>query len=653
MDTHQSSRLMHPANNLAKGMQARHSKIQANQSSLTVPKFDLECGTTLRSVDVVYKTWRTLNVARDNVMVICHALTGSVDVNEWWKPFMGRERAFDPARFFSVCANVLGSPYGTSLPVSINPSTGRRYGTEFPPTTIRDDASRMTVVQSSEHKAQKKRGIFDNTDPFLSAQSYRGMRACSAHSYQVAWILDADSSIIKNQEPPGQSTSSNAIDTPLTNTGLLLDALDGRPCSISLPRLLVYQNLLSLIQDVSRATEARIHDTLGAVSAEDAISTIVKSRDWRNTLLQFANELGISGDDERLRDALRKDEEQIANFIWVILSSDTERAAVLRLEGDSAQYFLDVVQDVLHSGYGTRDECSKARRIINKLSEACDKLPSFLFITGVVDRDEYPTFVGGFGDIYRASYARKPVALKRVRIFRGSKQLPSTARDEHATFGGGFADEFCREALVWQNLQHPFILPLIGIDREPFPTLSCLVSPWMAHGTVLKFLNDYRRANVIELLSEIAQGLQYLHLENIVHGDLRGANILVTHVWSVALADFGLTSVSGATITTYTRREETVRWMAPELISPEIEYVCIELYTLEPPSYGATEDGVPLSLRFKHHETCRFKMLKGDGDDSWAARGDAQVMVNRRDRGIDPPQLLITRYMDCDLLVFA
>lgn len=52
---------------------------------------------------------------------------------------MGRGKAFDPNRFFIICMNVLGSPYGSASPVTINHKTGKPYGPEFPPTTIRDD----------------------------------------------------------------------------------------------------------------------------------------------------------------------------------------------------------------------------------------------------------------------------------------------------------------------------------------------------------------------------------------------------------------------------------------------------------------------------------------------------------------------------------
>ncbi|KAJ7482316.1 kinase-like domain-containing protein, partial [Mycena galericulata] len=240
-------------------------------------------------------------------------------------------------------------------------------------------------------------------------------------------------------------------------------------------------------------------------------------------------------------------------------------------------------------------------RIIMKLSEACDKLPSSLFITGVTGRDEHPTFGGGFGDIYRSTYDGKTVALKHVRTFQRD--------EEHRRL----RLQFCREALVWQHLQHPYILPLIGIDRETFSPSLCMVSPWMEHGTVLKYLKDHGHANVDKLLSEIAQGLQYLHSQNIVHGDLRGSNILVTPEWSACLADFGLTSLSDATTATHTsHRAGSIRWMAPELIDPErfgqrflrtpasdvyaFGCVCLELYTGRPPFAHLSETATLLRV---------------------------------------------------------
>lgn len=97
---------------------------------------------TLHNVPVAYTTRGTLAPGGDNAMVICHALTGSADVSDWWGPLLGGNgRAFDISRFFIVCMNSLGSPYGTASPVTARDGDvgAGRYGPEFPLTTIRDD----------------------------------------------------------------------------------------------------------------------------------------------------------------------------------------------------------------------------------------------------------------------------------------------------------------------------------------------------------------------------------------------------------------------------------------------------------------------------------------------------------------------------------
>jgi homoserine O-acetyltransferase len=102
------------------------------------PEFTLESGTVLHDVPVVYRSWGRLNAAGTNVVVVCHALTGSPDADDWWSEVVGPGRALDTHRYFVICANVIGSPYGTVSPLSIDPATGQPYGSEFPATTVRD-----------------------------------------------------------------------------------------------------------------------------------------------------------------------------------------------------------------------------------------------------------------------------------------------------------------------------------------------------------------------------------------------------------------------------------------------------------------------------------------------------------------------------------
>ena len=110
-----------------------------NQNHALVDSFTLESGQQLKSVPVAYKTWGKLNEKGDNVLVLCHALSGSSDAEDWWRPLMGRGKAFDYNRFFVFCGNQLGSPYGTASPLTHNEETGKAFGPDFPDTTIRDD----------------------------------------------------------------------------------------------------------------------------------------------------------------------------------------------------------------------------------------------------------------------------------------------------------------------------------------------------------------------------------------------------------------------------------------------------------------------------------------------------------------------------------
>ncbi|OTA94546.1 hypothetical protein M434DRAFT_10619 [Hypoxylon sp. CO27-5] len=116
-----------------------YASLIQGQKFAVIPELVLDSGEILESCPVAYKTWGRLNDARDNVLVICHALTGSSDISDWWSPLLGRGKAFDPAHFFIFCANVLGSPYGSASPLTIDPRTGMRYASEFPQTTVRDD----------------------------------------------------------------------------------------------------------------------------------------------------------------------------------------------------------------------------------------------------------------------------------------------------------------------------------------------------------------------------------------------------------------------------------------------------------------------------------------------------------------------------------
>lgn len=111
--------------------------------------FKLENGKRIRNLQIGYHTYGKLNEKKDNVVWVCHALTANSDVFEWWPGLFGESDFFNPEDYFIVCANIIGSPYGTTNPLSTNPATGQAYYLSFPQFSTRDLAAAHQLL--AEH----------------------------------------------------------------------------------------------------------------------------------------------------------------------------------------------------------------------------------------------------------------------------------------------------------------------------------------------------------------------------------------------------------------------------------------------------------------------------------------------------------------------
>jgi homoserine O-acetyltransferase len=100
--------------------------------------FTLDSGARLPSVTVAFRTWGRPDADGGNAVLVCHALTGSADVDRWWGTLLGPGRALDPDRDFVVCSNVLGGCYGTTGPTTPRPGGHGRWGGDFPAVSVRD-----------------------------------------------------------------------------------------------------------------------------------------------------------------------------------------------------------------------------------------------------------------------------------------------------------------------------------------------------------------------------------------------------------------------------------------------------------------------------------------------------------------------------------
>lgn len=103
-----------------------------------VGALECEAGGFLPEVTVAYETWGTLNEARDNAIVVCHALSGDSHAIGWWSRLIGPGKPIDTDRFFVIGTNALGGCQGTTGPASLHPEDDKPYGSRFPIITVRD-----------------------------------------------------------------------------------------------------------------------------------------------------------------------------------------------------------------------------------------------------------------------------------------------------------------------------------------------------------------------------------------------------------------------------------------------------------------------------------------------------------------------------------
>lgn len=130
-------------------MDDEYGDLTADGHTYIAHNFELENGVVLPQAQVRYQTYGTFrDDNRDNVIVVCHALTGNASLHSWWGDLLGPNKAFDTSKYMIVCCNILGSCYGSTSPQSINPETSKPYSMDFPDVSVQDTVKlQLTLLQ--------------------------------------------------------------------------------------------------------------------------------------------------------------------------------------------------------------------------------------------------------------------------------------------------------------------------------------------------------------------------------------------------------------------------------------------------------------------------------------------------------------------------
>ncbi|KAF8601997.1 kinase-like protein [Ceratobasidium sp. AG-I] len=202
----------------------------------------------------------------------------------------------------------------------------------------------------------------------------------------------------------------------------------------------------------------------------------------------------------------------------------------------------------------------------------------------------YPVSSGGFGDVYRGRlFDKSQVAVKTMRIHVNSDKTHKPLKDA------------ARELHTWSQCRHPNVLQLLGLVE--FRNQIGMVSHWMENGSLPLYLEKYPKVDRFQMSTGICEGLVYLHTVNIVHGDLKGLNVLISSDGAPMLTDFGNAVFRDSALqftATTIKNSLSPRWAAPELMEDGTYSFAADVYALGMTILETVTGMVPYSEKSDH-----------------------------------------------------
>ncbi|KAG8932401.1 hypothetical protein FRC02_001199 [Tulasnella sp. 418] len=236
---------------------------------------------------------------------------------------------------------------------------------------------------------------------------------------------------------------------------------------------------------------------------------------------------------------------------------------------------IDITLKLLHEAIGTGPEAPKGSRSSSALDKSVSAVAD-LDMSGKVSFFQ-KIAGGGYSDVWKGTmmvdHQSMTVAIKELRIKTHQDPLPRERLKKR----------LFREIMVWRMLKHPNIVPLLGysIDSDGLPSM---ISPWYPEGNVVLYLRLNPSVDRTLLAQDVARGLSYLHSISVVHGDIKGENVMVDENGSARLCDIGMSKfiddaqhITGFT-TTNANIGRTPRFLSPELLNDEPKTVKSDIW---------------------------------------------------------------------------
>ncbi|KAF8177514.1 kinase-like domain-containing protein [Mycena galopus ATCC 62051] len=363
--------------------------------------------------------------------------------------------------------------------------------------------------------------------------------------------------------------------------------LTGKPTDSEAGTLLV--DLERLLEDINRFVTKILgqHFIKTVINRQDTITKIDGFYQRIKGLVQafeISSALRVQ-DWQTGQDAAREaDQRQLLEKLEALPKNDTRLMEALRVNQENMSammvFLMRQMKDSSSKDGPEYKFIAHALRRLSIVSGQTINVEDWMVTAYEVDRQD-KIGSGGFADVYRATWQKTEVALKIVRTSGASVTPTSQA--------------VLREIKLWLTLRHPNILPFLGanhLDSEPF-----IIMPFMPHGNASDFLQKNSGQSPLPIVTDAACGLLYLHSKDIVHGDVKAANILIDNAGTAVLSDFGLSRVKAD----MTVEQDTAalgpgsrNWMSPELLRGSLPRKPSDIYALGMTIYELFSREIPL-----------------------------------------------------------
>ncbi|KXN81514.1 Cytokinesis protein sepH [Leucoagaricus sp. SymC.cos] len=223
--------------------------------------------------------------------------------------------------------------------------------------------------------------------------------------------------------------------------------------------------------------------------------------------------------------------------------------AVMELEHNSIQTLVDFLDQTLKERLSISEELNRVLAVLSRITSSTLIFPQRYELKGVKHGPRKYLAEGGCGTVYQG--ADPTMCIKLMK-----------------RFDAGTLMSWVKEVILWAHSSHPNVLPFLGVflEGQTDPPQTCLVSPFMKNGNLKYYAARLPQKSRLPLISDVVNGLHYLHDLGIVHGDLKGENVLISDEGRGLITDFGASHINTATAATGSLSLTTLRFSAPETV---------------------------------------------------------------------------------------